>query len=108
MIIDHRTYNIMPRRTKEYLAAFKEYGLPVQMRHLGGLVGYYVSEIGPQHQLVHLWAYKSLADMEERRARRDADPDWAIFLEKSKGLVQSQETKILRATDFSPLIDLPG
>lgn len=107
MIIDHRTYNIVPRRTKDYLAAFKDYGLPVQLKHLGGLVGYYVSEIGPQDQLVHLWAYKSLADMEERRANRNADPDWAKFLKMTEGMIRSQETKILRAADFSPRIDLP-
>ena len=47
MIIDHRTYNIVPRKTKAYLRLFEEHGLPVQMKHLGNLLGYYVTEIGP-------------------------------------------------------------
>ncbi|RED53238.1 NIPSNAP family protein [Aestuariispira insulae] len=102
MIIDHRTYNIVPRKTKEYLKLFEEIGLPVQKKHLGNLLGYYVTEIGPQDQLVHLWGYRSLADMEARRAQRNADPAWADFLVKSEGLVRSQETKIIRPVSFSP------
>lgn len=103
MIIDHRTYNIVPRKVQTYLKLFEDHGLPVQQRHLGPLLGYYVTDIGPQNQLIHLWGYDSLADMESRRAKRNADPDWAKFLEMTEGLVLSQETKIIRPVEFSPV-----
>ena len=106
MIVDHRTYNITPRMTKEYLSLFEQYGLPVQMKHLGNLLGYYVTEIGTQDQLTHLWGYESLADMEEKRANRNADPAWTEFLKKTTGMIRSQETKIIRPAAFSPKIDL--
>ena len=77
MIIDHRTYTIQHGKSKEYIALFEKDGLPVQMKHLGRLVGYFETTIGPLNQVVHLWAYDSLADMEARRAARDADPAWA-------------------------------
>jgi hypothetical protein len=102
MIIDHRTYTVQHGRMKEYLALFEEHGLPVQQRHLGGLMGYYQSAIGPLNQLIHLWRYEDLADMERRRAARDADPDWAAYLKRSAGMVLLQENKILKPTSFSP------
>ena len=103
MIIDHRTYNIVPRRMGEYLKIFEDYAMPVQRRHLGEPVGFFVTEIGHQDQVVHLWAYEDYADLEARRAARNADPEWAVYMEKTKGLVLSQETKLIRPASFSPL-----
>lgn len=103
MIIDHRTYNIVPRRMKEYLEIFEEFAMPVQRRHLGEPIFFGVTDTGPQDQVVHLWGYKDFADYEARRAARNADPDWAVYLEKTKGLVVSQETKVIRPAKFSPI-----
>lgn len=102
MIIDHRTYTIAHGRDKEYLDLFEREGLPVQLKHLGGLVGYFRTAIGPVNEVVHLWRYDSLADMEEKRAARDADPDWAAYKKKSAGMLVAQENKILSPTGFSP------
>jgi hypothetical protein len=38
-----------------------------------------VSYIGPLNQVVHLWRYDNLADMEKKRTARDADPAWGEF-----------------------------
>lgn len=101
MIVDIRTYQIVPRKMRTYIALFEEFGLPVQTRHLGAPIGYFTTEHGPLHQVVHLWGYDSLADMEAKRAARDADPDWLVYQEKTDGLVVSQENKIARPTAFS-------
>lgn len=103
MIIDHRTYNIVPRRMAEYLKVFEEFAMPVQRRHLGEPIGFFVTEVGEQDQVVHLWAYKDYADLETRRNARNADPDWAIYAEKSKGLIVSQTTKLIKPVSFSPI-----
>ena len=55
------------------------------------------------NQVIHLWGYENLADMEARRAARDADPAWEKYLTKTAGLILSQETKILKPTSFSPI-----
>ena len=52
---------------------------------------------------MHLWGYESLADLEQRRAARNADPAWVEFLAMTEGLVQSQETKVIRPVSFSPI-----
>lgn len=100
MIIDHRTYTLFPRKVKAYLTVFEEIGLPVQRKHLGEPLGYYLTEIGEQNQLVHLWAYKDYADMEERRQNRNADPEWKRFLRESVDLIMHQETKIIRPVEW--------
>ena len=35
MIVDVRTYNIVPRKMKTYLALFEEFALPILRRHIG-------------------------------------------------------------------------
>lgn len=103
MIVDHRTYRIAHGRNKEYIRLFEEMGLPVQLRHLGNLLGYFETAIGSVNEVVHLWGYESLADMERRREARDADPDWAAYKKASAGMLELQENKILKPTDFSPM-----
>ena len=102
MIINHRTYAITPRKLPEYLKLFEQYALPVALAHGFELVGYYTVKHGPLNQVVHLWRYESLADLEAKRAARDADPAWSAYLARTEGFVQAQEDKILAPAPFSP------
>jgi hypothetical protein len=101
MIVDIRTYTLVPRKLARYLGLFESLALPVMRRHSMALIGCYVSHIGPLNQLVHLWGYDSLADMEGKRAARDADPAWGEFLAASEGLLLLQESKIMRPAAFA-------
>ena len=103
MIVDVRIYNIVPRKMGEYLQLFEAFGLPVQQRHIGSPLGYFVTEHGQLHQVVHLWGYDDLADLERRRAARDADPAWHDYLARTEGLVVSQENKLTRPTAWAGL-----
>ncbi len=103
MIIDHRTYVIQHGRNGEYLKLFETEGLPVQLKHLGNLIGYFETTMGPLNQVVHLWGYTDLADMERRRQARDADPAWTAYKKKSAGMLVHQENKIIKPVAFSPL-----
>lgn len=102
MIIDHRTYTVHHGKMKDYLERYETVALPIQLRHLGKLVGFYTSDIGPLNQVVHIWAYDDIADREERRARMAADPEWQAFLKTNAGTFSAQENKILKPTKFSP------
>ena len=102
MIVDVRTYTLIPRKLTKYLEVFEKHGLPVMKRHGLELVGYYVSYIGALNQVVHLWRYDSLADMERKRTVRDADPAWGEFLSLTEGMVLVQENKVMRPASFSP------
>lgn len=102
MIIDHRTYELQPGRLREFLALYEKEGLPVQMKHLGHLVGYFTTEVGNVNEIVHIWAYKDLADRTQRRAAMAADPAWQAYLQKSREFMKTMNNKILMPTSFSP------
>lgn len=107
-LIDLRTYTIALRRIPEFLEVFDRLAMPVQRRHLGPPLGFYVSDIGPLNQVVHVWGYDSLADMEARCLARNADPDWPAYLEASGHLIVAQENRILRSVPLPSLADSWG
>ena len=67
MIVDHRTYTFHPLKMPAWLELYENDGLPVQQRHLGQLIGFFVTEIGTLNQVVHIWAFDSLEDRQRRR-----------------------------------------
>jgi hypothetical protein len=107
VIVEHRTYTIKALRTGDFLKLYERAALPLQLKYLGHLIGFYVSEIGPLNEVVHLWGFASLAERERRRALMEADPGWALYRQALLELdvVVEQSTKMLRTTAFSPTID---
>jgi len=104
MIVEMRTYTTNPGKARDWLEYYEKNGLPVQKRVLGRLVGFFTTELGPLNQIVHLWAYESLADREQRRGALMKEPEWQAYLKNNPpGLLAAQETKILVPTPFSPL-----
>ena len=67
MYYEIRTYRLKVGTLPSYLALVGEEGLAIQRSHLGHLVGYFHSDIGPQNQIVHIWAFDSLDERERRR-----------------------------------------
>ncbi|PUE33539.1 NIPSNAP family protein [Limnohabitans sp. Jir72] len=108
MIVEHRTYTIKALRTGDFLKLYERAALPLQLKYLGHLIGFYVSEIGPLNEVVHLWGFASLAERERRRALMEADPGWAVYRQALLELdvVVEQSTKMLRSTSFSPTASL--
>ncbi|MFO1144566.1 MAG: NIPSNAP family protein [Amaricoccus sp.] len=102
MFVEIRTYRLRNGGVPAYLAAVAE-GIAIQRRHLGTLLGYYASEIGPINQIVHIWAFASLDDREARRTRLNADPEWQAFLPRIRDLIVEAETKIMKPAAFSPV-----
>jgi hypothetical protein len=100
MIVDHRTYTLRPGTVPEYFAKYEQMALKVQIKHLGRLVGYWFTEIGPLNQIVHVWAYESLAERDERRARMAADPDWQAWLKVSGTFIVTMENKVMKEPPF--------
>lgn len=102
MIVEERIYQLHVGRAPDYLALYESEGMAIQRPILGRLVGYFTSEIGAQHQIVHLWAYRDMAERSERRTRLAADPRWKEYLKKTRPLQITQENKILIPASFSP------
>ena len=99
-LVDHRIYTITLRKMPEFLEVFNRLAMPILMQTLGHPVGFYTSLVGPQNQFVHLWAYDSLADYEQRCRARDTHPDFPAYLQASAHLITAQETRLIRATEM--------
>lgn len=102
MIVEQRTYTLQIGAVPKYLELYEAEGLAIQRPILGRLVGYFSSDIGVQHQIIHMWAYTDYAERTERRARLGADPRWKTYVQKVQGLQISQENQILIPAPFSP------
>ncbi|MEM7464682.1 MAG: NIPSNAP family protein [Pseudomonadota bacterium] len=102
MIVEERIYTLQIGEVPQYLNLYETEGLAIQRRILGRMVGYFSTEIGPQHQIVHLWAYRDMQERTERRARLINDPGWKEYVKKTRPLQISQENKILIPAPFSP------
>lgn len=105
MIVELRTYTIKPLRTVDFLQLYELAALPLQKKYLGQLIGFFVSEIGPLNQVVHLWGFESLAQREHRRQQMEQDPGWALYRDALRELdvIVQQESRILKSVPFSPL-----
>ena len=103
MIIEHRTYTLHPGKTQTYLALYAAEGMAVQLEYLPHPIGYYVSELGPLNQIVHMWGYEDLGERMQRRSLLKKDARWLTYVDKILPLIQKQESKILvPAPFFSP------
>jgi len=104
MIVEERTYTAQVGRAKEWLDYYAEHAFPIQQKYLGRCIGFFTTEIGTLNQVVHLWAYDSLAHRESARAKMMEDPGWKAFVSgQPKGALLGQEPRILTPTSFSPL-----
>ena len=100
MIIEERIYTLYAGKAPAYLKLYESEGMAIQKPILGRMVGYYGTEFGPLNQVVHLWAYESLAERAERRARLLADERWKAYVAKVQPMVLSQENKLLVPAPF--------
>ena len=105
MIVELRTYTLKPLRAGDFVKLYEELALPLQLHYLGRLVGFFTSEIGPLNQVVHLWAFDSMAERERRRSEMEKDPKWATYRDALRALdvIDHQETKLLKSVPFSPV-----
>jgi hypothetical protein len=109
MIVEERTYVLHTEvLVEDYLRIYEVEGLPVQAPILGGLLGYFSTEIGTLNQLVHWWGYQDLEDRRRRRAELARAPEWQAFLRKIRPMIRTMENRILMPAGFSPIRSLPA
>jgi hypothetical protein len=103
MIVDMRTYTLLPGTLGAYMKLYGTEGYPVQTGHLGACAGYYFVEIGVQNRVVHFWQYADIAERAQRRARMEADPAWNAYRAKSTQFFVEQRNEIIKPAPFWPV-----
>lgn len=102
MIVEERIYTLHPGKVPEYLKQYEQEGLAIQRENLKNMVGYFSVDVGPQNQIVHMWAYEDMADRQRKRAVQANDPRWRAYVDKVRPFLMIQENKILVPAPFSP------
>src|SRR4026207_1014397 len=97
MYVEERIYRLKIGAVAEYCKNYEELGMKTQLKHLPHMVGYYFTEVGGLNTMVPLWASDSLDQREKCRAAMQADTEWKKYLEKSRPLMETQETRIMKA-----------
>ena len=102
MILDLRIYTVRPNKVPDFVELYRTEAWPLQQKYLGRCLGWYVPVEGQLNQIVHMWAYESQADREQRRTAMAADPGWGAYLKKAGelGLLVHMENRILRPAPF--------
>jgi len=106
VLIDHRTYRILPGRVPAQLDLYSKLGYPVQLLYMCDPHDSPATETGQLNTLVHGWVYESAGEREQKRAKMMQDPDWKHFLaENAKaGNIVEQSNWLMTAVPFSPKI----
>lgn len=96
MIYELRTYTMKPGMAATAANHSAEVGRDVRGDDYGKLEGYWVTEIGPLNQVMHLWSF---ADMEERarlKAELAQNERWNTeYLPKMRPMLVRQDNRIL-------------
>lgn len=97
MIHELREYRFSRTNWYEYLALFRQVGMPIREHNHGRLLGAWSSDLpGGAVLFAHLWAYESLEARAELRAKLSEKAAWRNdFLPRAAALVHSQTLSIL-------------
>ena len=103
-IYELRTYDVLVGHMPEVMRLYQEEGWAAI--EAGGyddwLVGYFTSDTGQLHQLVHLWRFDDDADRRAFWARLFADDDFMKFAVQLRPHVGTQNVQLLSSAPWGP------
>jgi NIPSNAP len=100
-VYELRRYRVRVGGAREWIEHFRAI-MPTREKYSPN-VGCWLSETGALHEVTHLWAYRSLDERAEVRARVLADPEWQQFLAVAMPLLTHMESSVLAPVAFSPI-----
>jgi hypothetical protein len=94
-LFELRVYSMVPELFPKYLQLTNEF-LHIRVKH-STLCGFWLTEIGGQNEVVHVWEYNTF---EHRKAVRDAlaaDEEWKnLYLAHVRGCWREQQNWLMR------------
>jgi len=103
-VYEKRSYSVTVGQMPEVIRLYSELGWPALQA--GGfashLVGYFTSDTGELHQLIHLWRFDSDDDRRQFWKRLFADQDFMAFARQLRPLLKSQSNQLLLAAPWGP------
>ena len=103
-LYEKRTYSVTVGQMSEVVRLYSTLGYPALEG--GGfskkLVGYFISDTGELHQLVHLWKFDSDEDRRAHWKRLFEDADFMAFAKQLRPLIKTQANQLLVAAPWGP------
>jgi hypothetical protein len=104
IVYEKRTYAVTVGQMTEVIRLYATLGWPALQA--GGfdknLVGYFISDTGELHQLVHLWRFDSDDDRRAFWKRLFENAEFMAFARQLRPLVKTQENQLLLAAPWGP------
>lgn len=104
VIYEKRTYSVTVGQMAEVVRLYSTFGWPAL--DAGGfgknLVGYFTSDTGELHQLIHLWRFDSDDARRDHWKRLFADKDFMAFAAQIRPLIKAQSVQLLLAAPWGP------
>jgi hypothetical protein len=103
-IYEQRTYDIKVGQMAEVVGLYRSEGFPALQA--GGfdqhLVGYFLSDTGPLHQLIHLWRFDDDAARRDFWDRLFADETFMAFAKQLRPNIERQNVQLLTSAPWGP------
>ena len=104
IIYEKREYSVTVGQMPDVIRLYSTLGWPAL--EAGGfsknLIGYFISDTGELHQLVHLWRFESDEDRRAFWKRLFADEPFMAFAKQLRPLVKTQANQLLLAAPWGP------
>lgn len=98
MIYELRTYTVRPGTIGEMVKAASTVSREVRGDNYGKLEGYWLTEIGPLNQVMHLWSYSDLNERTRLRAELAKNSRWTSeYTPLIRPLLMRQDIRLLNA-----------
>lgn len=104
VIYEKRTYSVTVGQMAEVTRLYSTLGYPAL--EAGGfatkLIGYFISDTGELHQLMHLWRFDSDEDRRSFWKRLFADDAFMAFAKQLRPLIKTQNNQLFVPAPWGP------
>ncbi len=108
MIYELRTYTVKPGTLGDMVKAASTVSRDIRGDNFGKLEGYWLTEIGPLNQVLHMWSYNSFEERAKLRAELSKNPRWTgEYIPLIRPLLTHQSVRLMNAIrpPVAPAID---
>ena len=98
MIYELRTYTVKPGTVGDIVKAASTVSRDIRGDNYGKLEGYWLTEIGPLNQVMHMWSYSDFNERTRLRGELAKNPRWTgEYIPLIRPLLVRQEVRLLNA-----------
>ncbi len=103
-VYEKRTYSVNVGQMSTIVRHYVDEGWPVLEATGFGkrLVGYFISDTGPLHQLIHVWRFDDDNDRRDFWKRLYANEEFMAFAVKIRPLIHKQDVQLMLSAPWGP------